>query len=302
MNTPSRIVDAHVHLYDHKQNRHTFLDQVDPGYEAFVGNYDALPRRYLLADYLADTQGYRVDAIVWHEFLSDDPWSEAAWAQELAGRGGVRHALVAMVDFLDPDLERKLDQYETLPHLTAVREHLVWDESNPLKRFAKRPDLLRDPAWQKQLHLLDRRRFKCGLEVFAHQLPDLIHVIRRHPEIGFTVAVMGWPMDLSAAGFSRWQRSLADLAACDNIRMGISALECIFGMKWSADDAAGWVHAAIDTIGPSRCMFGSHLPIARLSTEFGDLFQRHSAFVSRYSAEEIDGMFHGVADGWFRPA
>lgn len=298
---PPRIVDAHVHLYDHAQNHHAHLERADPGYEAFVGNYDALARRYLLADYLADTRGFNVEGIVWHEFLSSDPWREASWAQQLADAGGMRHALVAMVDFLDPDLERKLEQYDGLRHLTSVREHMVWHETNPLKRFAKRADLLRDPSWRKQLALLNHRRLKCGLEVFAHQLPDLIDVIRAHPQIGFTVAVMGWPIDVSDEGFARWRACLADLAACDNFCMDISALECVFGMQWTMNDAARWVHAALDVIGVSRCMFGSHLPIAKLSTSFAVIYERYAAYVAHCTDEERDALFYGVADRWFRP-
>jgi hypothetical protein len=30
MNTPTRIVDAHIRLYDYRQNRHSFLDRADP--------------------------------------------------------------------------------------------------------------------------------------------------------------------------------------------------------------------------------------------------------------------------------
>jgi predicted TIM-barrel fold metal-dependent hydrolase len=302
MSTPARIIDAHVHFYDVQQNRHAFLESVDAGYEAFVGNYDALPRRYLLSDYLADTRDYRVEGVVWHEFLSDDPWQEASWAQQRADASGVRHALVAMVDFLDPDLERKLDRYETLPNLTAVREHLVWDPSNPLKRFAKRPDLLDDPAWRRQLNLLNGRRLKCGLEVFAHQLPALTEVIDTHPQIGFTVAVMGWPLDLSQDGFNRWRKDLAELASCDNICVDISALECIFGMHWTKEQVEPWVHAALDSFGVSRCMLGSHMPIAKLSTGFDELYARYAELFATCSVDERDALFYRVANDWFKPA
>jgi predicted TIM-barrel fold metal-dependent hydrolase len=296
-----RIVDSHLHFYDHKRNRHTFLDEVDPNYEAFVGNYDALPRRYLLDDYLADSDGYNVEAVVWHEFLSSAPFKEAAWAQQAAARSEMRHALVAFVDFLDPDLESKLEQYSTLPNLTSVREHLVWDDDNPLKRFAKRPDLLADSAWSKSLALLERHNFKCGLEVFAHQMPDLTRVVQNHPNIGFTIALMGWPLDLSKAGFDRWKRDLAQLGVCDNICVDISALECIFGMQWSVSEAAPWVLAAIDIFGVSRCMFGSHMPVAKLSTGFADLYDRYAQLVAGFSTNETDEIFFGVADRWFNP-
>jgi predicted TIM-barrel fold metal-dependent hydrolase len=81
MKLVTRIADSHLHFYDHRQNRYRFLDEVDRGYEAFVGNYDALLRRYLLDVYLADSHGYNVEAIVWNEFLSSEPFKEAAWAQ-----------------------------------------------------------------------------------------------------------------------------------------------------------------------------------------------------------------------------
>ncbi|WP_114241001.1 amidohydrolase [Dyella sp. C9] len=302
MPVPARIVDAHVHLYDIQQNRHRFLEKTDPGYEAFVGNYNSLPRRYLLDDYLADTHGYPVDAIVWHEFLSDEPWREAAWAQQRADAGGLRHALVAKVDFLDPALEAALERYADLRNVTAVREHLVWDDSHPLKRFAKRPDLMRDPAWRRKLRVLERHQFKCGLEVFSSQLGDLIEVIHQYPNIGFTIAVMGWPIDTTWPGFERWRCDITSVARCGNVCMDISALECVFGMQWAWDDAQPWIRTAIECFGPSRCMLGSHLPIAKLSTGFGELYRRYEQITEGCSADEIDELFYGVANRWFRPA
>lgn len=297
----ARVVDSHLHFYDQKRNRHTFLDKVDPNYEAFVGNYGALPRRYLLDDYLADSVGYNVEAVVWHEFLSSDPFQEAAWAQQAATGSEMRHALVALVDFLDPDLESKLEQYSALPNLTPVREHLVWDDEKPLKRFAKRPDLLTDATWSKSLALLGKHNFKCALEVFAHQMPELTRAIQNHPNIGFTIALMGWPLDLSKDGFDRWKRDLAQLAVRDDVCVDISALECIFGMEWSVSEAAPWVLSAIDMFDVSRCMFGSHMPVAKLSTGFADLSDRYAQLVAGLSPNEIDEIFFDVADRWFNP-
>jgi predicted TIM-barrel fold metal-dependent hydrolase len=302
MKIPSRIVDAHLHFYDYTQNRHAFLEHPDPGYEAFVGKYERLPRRYVPTDYLDDIRDYNVEGVVWHEFLSSDPRREAEWAQRLATASGLRHALVAQVDFLSPDLEATLEHYAQLPRLTAVREHLVWDHANPLRRFAKRPDLLRDPAWRSRVRLVQRYGYRCGLEVFVHQLPDLVRVVRAYPEIGFTIALMGWPVDLSADGFRRWKRSLADLAACDNICVDISALECIFGSVWSVEQAAPWIGTAIEMIGVSRCMFGSHMPIGRLAMSFTELYGRYAQLVAGYSDSEIDELFFGVANRWFKPA
>lgn len=117
------IIDAHAHFYDSKVNKHTFLDEVDPNYVEFVGDYSTMPRIYLPENYLTDTGHYEVKGVVWHEFLSTDPIKEARWAQNLAQHSHINQAMVVLVDFLDPKLEEKLEIYSSLPNVTAVREH-----------------------------------------------------------------------------------------------------------------------------------------------------------------------------------
>jgi hypothetical protein len=40
-----------------------------------------------------------------------------------------------------------------------------------------------------------RKRRPCGSLQQRGMRPDLLAVVRAHPEIGFTIAVMGWPTD-----------------------------------------------------------------------------------------------------------
>ena len=42
-----RIFDAHVHLFDCEANTHAFLQREDPTFRTLIGDYSALPRRYL---------------------------------------------------------------------------------------------------------------------------------------------------------------------------------------------------------------------------------------------------------------
>ena len=297
---PLRIVDAHVHVYDADVNRHLFLEEKDDVFEALVGDYSALPKKYPLQSYLNDGKSYQIEGIIWHEYLSNDAIKEAQWAQRLAETSMVPVAIVALVDFLDPRLEERLDIYRSLPNVTAVREHLAWDVVNPLKRFAKRADLLSDPAWRSGVARLRGHDFKCGLEVFAPQLPDLLKVVRLYPDVGFTLAVLGWPIDLSPAGFMRWRKDVAELSRCENVCASISAIECIFGMQWTLERVSPWVRSLIEMFGPNRCMFGSHMPIAALSVGFERTYTAYQELVADFSESERDRMFRGVAHDWFR--
>jgi predicted TIM-barrel fold metal-dependent hydrolase len=294
-----RIIDAHVHLYDHKQNRHEFLEHVDPMFEALVGDYAALPRRYLLENYLADEPDVEIAGLVWNEFLSSDPLREVLWAQRMAGDLQVPMAIVGLVDFLAPDLGERLDAYAQCANVAAVREHLGWDRVDPQRRFAKRFDLLTDPQWRQGLKRLVRYRFKCSLEVFSPQLPDLLTVVRLNPQIGFTIAVMGWPTATDKHEFTRWRQSLANLSACDNTRIVISAIECIFGMAWSVERVQPWVQAVFELFGPERTMFGSHHPICGLSSTHPTPCPAYEAMTASLSNSERDAVFRANAADWF---
>lgn len=294
-----RVFDAHVHLFDCSANTHAFLEYEDPSFRSIAGDYSTLPRRYLIEDYLNDSASYQVEGIVWYEFLSADPIREAHWAQKLAARSPIRQPMVVLVDFLDPALEKRLEAYATLPDVAAVREHLGWDDGNALRRFARRPDLLTDPLWRNGLGRLRRHGFKCGIELFAPQLRDLPDVIRLYPDIGFALAVMGWPLDLSPGGFAQWRSDLKAVSRCGNVCIEIAAIECLFGMGWRKQQVAPWILSIIDLFGPARCMFGSHMPIAALSVGFERLYDTYQEIVANFSTIERDQMFRGTAAAWF---
>lgn len=294
------IIDAHLHLYDGQANRFGIFERRDVVFESFVGDYAAMPRRFLIEDYIEATAARQVEGVIWHEFMSADPIAEACWAQRIADTACVPMALVGLVDLQQPDLEARLDIYRTLPNLTGVRQHLLWDPVHPLRRFAPRPDLMTDPAWLAGLARLNGTDLRCGLEVCGPQLPELTRVVRAHPDIAFTVAVMGWPIQLDREGFERWRADFKALSHCPNVCASISAVECIFGLGWSEEQVRPWILAIVETFGPSRCMLGSHLPISALSHGFDALYETYERIFAGCSKVERTALFSGTARDWFR--
>ena len=142
--------------------------------------------------------------------------------------------------------------------------------------------------------------FTEGGRPHVTQLADLAQLVRQEPEIGFTIAVLGWPLDLGSEAFAHWRRDLAALARCPNTRLSVSATECIFGMAWTPAQLRPWLLTAIDLFGPARTMLGSHLPICKLSHGFAPLYATYRDLLAGFSADEQDLMFRGVAAEWFR--
>ena len=302
LHSPSRaaFVDAHVHLYDSRVIRYGVFERTDPIFEALVGNYSALPRSYLVDEYLRATRSRKAEGIVWHEFISEDALKEMAWAEKLAAASDVPMALVGLVDFADPGLPHRLDVYQAIPNLTAIRQHLGWDGHNPLRRMTSRPDLMSDFAWLRGLDSLIGLNLRCGLEVFAPQLPQLLAVVRAYPNIAFTIAVMGWPTDLGPDAYTRWRSQMYDLGRCENTCVSISAIECIFGLNWTEEQIEPWIMSVVEAFGPTRSMFGSHLPIDGLSHGFDRLYDAYELIVAGFSEDERDAIFRRTALNWFR--
>ena len=131
--------------------------------------------------------------------------------------------------------------------------------------------------------------------------PDIVSVVQKCPEIGFTIEPMGWPLIGDPENYVRWKRSLVDLADCDNVRVDICALERAFGVRWSFEFASTWIITAIETMGTSRCMFASHMTMSEATSGFEPMLARYGGLTQHFSEAEADSLFYRVADLWFRP-
>jgi predicted TIM-barrel fold metal-dependent hydrolase len=93
--------------------------------------------------------------------------------------------------------------------------------------------------------------------------------------------------------------SLVDLSACGNVRIVISAIECIFGMTWSLPKVRRWVQTVFELFGTERTMFGSHRPICGLSTSFPTPYAAYEKLTECLSPSEQDAVFRLNAADWF---
>jgi len=294
------ILDCHQHFYDATRFRYPVFETRSAGFEALVGDYSSLPRVYLPEDYARDTKGLNVVQTVWAEFISDDPAGEVRSANELAVATGRPNGLIARVDFLDPRLNRVLDEYVSLGRVRCVRQHLGWHPSNPALRFAARPDLLSDDVWRAGIAALRGRGFVCELEIFTPQLRDLMPVVVAYPDLQFVLPVMGWPLDLTDDGHRNWKHDLAALSACPNVAVKIFAMECIFGIRWTVPQVRPWILETIEMFGPARCMFASHMPLCTLACSIQQLYERYFEIIADFSGSEKSQLLHDTAAKVYR--
>jgi predicted TIM-barrel fold metal-dependent hydrolase len=296
------IIDCHQHFYDARRLHYPVFAQRSAGFEDLVGDYSALPSTYLPEDYARDTQGMNVVGTVWAEFISDNPLDEVRWADEWMHAATRPTGMIALVDFLSPDLKHTLDAYASTQHVRCVRQHMGWHPENPLLRYAQRPDLLSDLAWRRGIDLLRGRGLLCEIEIFAPQLREFASVAAAYPDIQFVLPVMGWPVDLTRAGQATWKRELAAVGKRPNVAIKIFGLECIFGIHWTVAQVRPWILQALEIFGPARSMFASHMPICKLACSFQHLYGAYLEVIADFSSSEKRQVLHDTAAGIYKIA
>lgn len=296
MPSQRKFIDAHLRLErgtptTPESVETPLLTQCFPGDPVNANHVEDSPRKQW---------NYHLDGFICTGNIPFSPDGASAQIRQWEHVHGLRHAFVAQIDLLDPDIEKALDYYAGLQRITGVRQLMAWDQACQPYRPGS-INLLADPFWRKRLELLKRHDFRCGIEVLAYQLPDLVSAVRKCPELGFTIELMGWPLNGDPENYARWKRGLADLAACDNVRVDVSALERVFGVGWSFELAATWITAAIETMGVSRCMFASHMTASEAASGFAPMLARYGRLTQQFSDSEADSLFYRAADLWFRP-
>ena len=113
------IIDAHHHLWRMAGNNYPKF--IGPPGEFFLGDYSALARDFLPADYRAISKRHNVVATVhveaeWHRH---DQAGETAWVDALARDHGLPDVLVGHAWFDDPRVEQVLERVADLGDLFA---------------------------------------------------------------------------------------------------------------------------------------------------------------------------------------
>lgn len=276
------IADAHLHFWDPSSNYHPWL--CDPLPIPFrYGDYSALRRRYLPADYLTDAAPYQVVKTVYVETEWDprDPLGETAWVERLRHRTGLPTVMVAQAWLDREDAASVLERQAAYPFVRGVRHKPA-------------PGAMRDSRWRAGFALLARFGLRFDLQAAWTELGDAAALCRAYPDARLVLNHAGLPSDRSAEGIAGWKRALATLAACPNATIKISGIG-VPGRRWTPDLNREVVLSAIDAFGVQRSMFASNYPVDGLCAGFGEIFSGFRQIVRDFSAPEQQALFHDNA-------
>ena len=310
------ICDPHHHLWDHPKSR------------------------YLLPELLADTgSGHHVVSTVFLEcasmYRADGPeamrpvgeteFVNGIAAMSASGQYGEMRACLGIVGFADLTLGAAvgevLDAHMAITdRFKGIRHAAGWDPSPDVRNSHTDPfeHLLLDAGFREGFAELGRRGLSFDAWLYHHQIPELTDLARAFPETTIIFNHFGGPLGIGPyAGrreeiFREWKRAVTELAACPNVVAKLGGLLMPvngFGFHKRERPATSdeivaatgdYYRHALESFGPSRCMFESNFPVDRQSCSYAVLWNAFKKLAAGYSAAEKADLFHDTAARVYR--
>jgi predicted TIM-barrel fold metal-dependent hydrolase len=286
MSRPTRVVDAHVHLWD--PARTDWYPYLSGGVELAMGDVTGMSRRFDVATYVAESAGWNVEKLV----------NVAA----ATGRHSVDETL-AMDEVADVDGHPDAI-VGGLPPTESVAEavELIERQMGAARFRGVRPMGVNASPLPEADVLVELQQRGLLFELMAHadQLLDVARGLEHFDELVVVVEHVGWPRSGSDEERSLWMTGIGALAALgDNVVCKLSGLAMPLGTM-SVEALSPWIEHAIEIFGVDRCMFASNFPVDGMHGTFDELFTTYAAVTAGLDDESRDKLFAATAERVYR--
>ncbi|VTU18046.1 putative metal-dependent hydrolase of the TIM-barrel fold protein [Variovorax sp. RA8] len=294
------VVDAHHHLWDLSRGNYPWLQQAYDPQGFFLGEYEALRRNFLPADYRAASAGVRVLATVHVEAERDrsEQVAETAWLHEMNAAYALPNAVVAHAWLDRPDTEECLLDHLRYPLVRGIRCKPV-TSAVPGQSVAGHAGSMQDAAWLRGFSLLEKHGLSWDMRVPAWHLAEAAQVAAMFPRVPMVLNHHGLAWDRSEEGLARWRGGMEILARQPNVHVKLSE----FGLRdapWDWEANARIVRDTMAIFGWQRCMFASNFPVTGLRIGFEPLVQGVSRMLDELTPDQRQAVMSGNALRFYR--
>lgn len=290
------VVDAHQHFWDPLTNYHPWLRD-EPPIPFRYGDYRALRRPYLPADYLADVAPWRIERTVYIETEWDprDPAGEMVYVDQLRRATGLPTVAIGQAWLDAGDCAVVLERHAARPFVRGVRHK---PRANPAPHGGA-PGGTQDPAWRRGFASLKPLGLHFELQTPWWHLHEAAMLARDFADTRIILNHAGLPADRSAAGIAGWKQAMRVAADWPNIAVKISGIGQA-GVPWTVAANRDIVLTTIDLFGTARAMFASNFPVDRLTASFATIFEGFDTITRDFTDAERRALFRDNAERLYR--
>lgn len=294
------IIDSHVHWRDPQSNPYEALSDA-VGEDGTRTGAKALS--YLPANYLAETEGYKVAGVVHIEAEWDktDPVGETRWLHKLAQNNDTSGLPIVVIGYCDlsrDDADQILAAHAAFPLTRGIRHILNRVDGTPSLCWAER-DFLAETSWRRNYGLLAKHLLDFDLMCFAHQMAPFAQLAANHPDIRVHLEHAALPWDHTPKGRTAWREGMRALAALPHVDVKISGLGNTIP-DWNEENIRSYVLETISIFGVERVSFASNFPTDRQFSTMAEIWQAFDNITSDFTDCERAAMFGANAFRTYR--
>jgi L-fuconolactonase len=274
------FVDAHVHFWDQEALPYPWLAEVP-----------SIGGRHTVDELRQEAGAGLPDHIVFVE-CGAPRVDEVRWVEQLAARDLRIAAIVAKCPMNAGDeTEAVIAEFSQHRLVRGVR-HLIQDESDP--------EYCISSEFVAGVHQLGPAGLSFDVCCRHHQLPAVIELVRRCPDTRFILDHAGKP-GIRAGLLDPWREHIRSLSALPNVDCKLSGLITEADpANWTAGQLRPYVDHLLATFGPSRLLFGSDWPVAKLAGTYPRWLDTARQLVSHLPLESQTAIFGGTARRVYR--
>ncbi|MEX1181224.1 MAG: amidohydrolase family protein [Cucumibacter sp.] len=249
------IIDTHLHLWDPKRLRYTWLD----------GN-PLLNKPYLVEDYKRDSGKVDVEAMVFLECFCDftptggQYIAEIKFVEDEAKRDPRLKGIVPMAP-----LEwgkRVIPMLETM-----ARKHPTVKGIRRIVEFAPDPVALTlSPEFIEGVNALEAFGYHFEINVNYTQMDMVLEFVRRIPNVPMILDHCGKP-GVKGGHIERYRRQTKELAKHSNVMCKLSDLPVEADWQnWTEVQLRPFIDATLEAFGPDRIIYAGDWPVCIQAT------------------------------------
>ncbi|TCC96870.1 amidohydrolase family protein [Pedobacter psychroterrae] len=277
------IIDAHVHLWDPGFLRYPWLDEVP-----------LLNKPYLMDDFNRDTKDLQLEKMLFVQCECDPIQSEQelAWVSELAAKDRRIKGIIPWAPLeLGNDAAEILDRYAKNPLVKGIRRIIQFE---PDPDFCLKADFIRG------VQLLPAYDLSFDICVSHTQLPKIIELVGRCPEVKFMLDHMGKP-GISTREFEAWESDTKQLSTFGNVACKLSGLVTEADhRRWKLHDLKPYVDAALCHFGTERLIFGGDWPVLCQASSYARWVETLDSLLSGIPENQIQDIYRRNAEKFYR--